>query len=128
MSVLKFSSSSKNDYCYNHTYKLNLFSCCFQKKLSWQMKIQQWLTANCQGNTGMKSNRTSCMPNARNTSRLCYFSVAPFVISQIWSLSHRRLYHIQPRDWTLSRGEGSNPKFFQLCEIHGWRSHITITS
>lgn len=76
MSVLKFSSNSKNHYCYNHTYKLNLFSCCFEKKLSWQMKIQEWLTANCQGNKATKSNSTSCVPKARNTSRLCYFSVS----------------------------------------------------
>lgn len=46
-----------------------------KKNLSWQMKIQKWLTANHQENTETQSNRTSCTPNTRNSSGLCNFSV-----------------------------------------------------
>lgn len=76
MSVLKFSSNSKNDYCCNHTYKLNLFSCCFEKKIILADENPRMAHSQPSRKRSNQSNSTSCVPKARNTSRLCYFSVS----------------------------------------------------
>lgn len=94
INVLKFSSSSENEHCHNSTLASLIYFLAIQRKLSWQMKIQEWSTANYQENGETKSSRKA--KHEEHPLAVLFLSVTEetsFVISQIQSipLFHHRL-------------------------------------